>query len=96
MANAEEEDAAVAAGLAVLRAKLGWGSDSEAREAVISRFAAVAKAVFNSLSSSTEEASESDVIGELNGFESWYASTHPAPFWALFEQYMPETPVVDF
>jgi hypothetical protein len=30
------------------------------------------------------------------GFETWYAATHPAAFWALFEQYIPETPRVDF
>jgi hypothetical protein len=37
-----------------------------------------------------------DVIDALTEFERWYAETHPKPFWVLFENYMPETPVVDF
>ena len=32
----------------------------------------------------------------LKNFERWYAETHTGPFWVLFENYMPETPVVDF
>jgi hypothetical protein len=96
IASAEGEDIAVACALAVLRAKLGWYSDSEARDAVLSRFAAVAKAAYASLAPAETETPRAGVIEELKGFEAWYVATHPAPFWALFEQYMPETPVVDF
>ncbi len=96
IANAEAEDVAVASALAVLRSKLGWSSDSEARDAVLSRFAAVAKTAFASIAVADSEMPEADVIAEISGFEAWYAATHPAPFWALFEHYMPETPVVDF
>ncbi len=35
-------------------------------------------------------------MDRLKAFEEWYAQTHPQPFWILFENYMPETPVVDF
>ncbi|MFI5010955.1 MAG: hypothetical protein ACHQAY_01275 [Hyphomicrobiales bacterium] len=96
IANAEAEDVAVASALTVLRAKLGWSSDSEARDAVLSRFAAVAKTAFASIVPADTEMPEADVVVELSDFEAWYAVTHPAPFWALFEHYMPETPVVDF
>ena len=43
IAGAESEEIAVAVATAVLRAKLGWASDSEARMAVVSSFAPVAQ-----------------------------------------------------
>jgi hypothetical protein len=102
VAGAEAEEIAVAAATAVLRAKLGWGSDSEARDLVISRFAPVAQAMFASLSPEIAApvdkpaAPPPDVIGTLAEFERWYCETHSGPFWVLFENYMTETPVVDF
>jgi len=88
---------AVAGAAVVLRARLGWSSDSEARIAVVSRFAPVAQAVFATLApSDDEEASGPDVIAALAEFETWYAEAHSSPFWTLFESYLPETPVVDF
>lgn len=94
MATAETEEAAVAAARATLRGRLGWASDSEARDAVAERFTPVATAMFASLAPDAEQ--PPDIGAALDAFESWYASTHPGPFWALFEQYIPETPVVDF
>jgi hypothetical protein len=97
VAGAESEEIAVAAASAVLRAKLGWVSDSDARMAVVSGFAPVAQAMFAGrapVESADEETP--DVIKTLGEFESWYAATHTNPFWLLFENYMPETPVVDF
>jgi hypothetical protein len=85
--GADSEEIAVANAVAVLQAKLGWHTDSEARSDVLSRFAPVARAV---------HADEADVTQALADFETWYAETHPGPFWALFEQQVPETPLVDF
>jgi len=97
VASAESEEIAVAGATALLRAKLGWPSDSEARSAVLSRFAPVVQAMFASLApSDDEDAPTPDVIGALSEFERWYGETHPNPFWILFENYIPETPVVDF
>ena len=97
IAGAESEEIAVAAATAVLRAKLGWTNDSEARVAVVSSFAPVAQAMFASLAPvESDDEEKPDVIGTLGEFEAWYAATHPNPFWVLFENYMPETPVVDF
>ena len=108
VAGAEDEAIAVAAATAVLRAKLGWGTDSEARDVVISQFAPVAVAMFAnltpvSLSPAPPETTGAsagkpppDVIATLTAFERWYAETHPGPFWVLLENYMTETPVVDF
>jgi hypothetical protein len=97
IAGAESEEIAVAVATAVLRAKLGWADDSEARMAVVSSFAPVAQAMFASLApAESEDEPRPDVLQTLAGFEAWYAETHPNPFWVLFENYMPETPVVDF
>jgi hypothetical protein len=96
VAEAESEGMAVANGLAVLRARLGWHSDSEARTAVLSQFAPVAKAMFLSAAPPEAEAPDADVLAALTEFETWYAAKHGTPFWILFENHMPETPVVDF
>jgi hypothetical protein len=96
IADAESEDIAVANAQAVMRDKLGWASDSEARAETLAQFAPVARAAFASLAPPQAEMEEADVGKALAGFESWYAATHPQPFWILFETYMPETPRVDF
>jgi hypothetical protein len=96
VAGAESEEIAVASATAVLRARLGWSSDSDARTEVLSRFAPVAQAIFVSLAPDEAETTPPDVIASLAEFEKWYAETHPNPFWVLFEHYMPETPLVDF
>jgi hypothetical protein len=97
VASAESEEIAVAGATAMLRARLGWASDSEARDAVVTRFTPVAQAMFASLApSDDEDAAAPDVIAALAEFERWYGETHPNPFWILFENTMPETPVVDF
>ena len=92
----ESEEIAVANALAVLQEKLGWRGDSEARSEVLSRFAPVARAVAGSVSAREDGAPEPDVMSTLAEFEAWYAENHPGPFWALFEQHLPETPLVDF
>jgi hypothetical protein len=96
VATVENEEIAVAAAMAVMRTKLGWSSDSEARTDVLGHFAPVAQAVFADLAPRDDDAPPPDVIGALADFEAWYGETHPNAFWVLFEHYMPETPVVDF
>jgi hypothetical protein len=97
VAGAESEEIAVAGATAMLRSRLGWAEDSEARDEVLTRFAPVAQEMFASLAPvEGEERPEPDVVGVLAAFERWYAETHPVPFLLLFETYLPETPVVDF
>jgi hypothetical protein len=95
VASAETEEIAVASTLAVLRAGLGWEDDSETRTEALSRFAPVARAAFASLAPPKAEADEADVTKALADFEAWYAATRPQPFWNLFEQYIPEMPLVE-
>ncbi|TDR84563.1 hypothetical protein [Enterovirga rhinocerotis] len=139
VAGAEDEQAAVAHGLAVLRTRLGWSSDSEARTEILSRFAPVCAAAFSARDPSPSGEGESapadrggvtpqpgfphpgsppeqvrgrlgpplqggigddefmaDPATALAAFESWYLSARGTPFWLLFENVMPETPLVDF
>ena len=88
---------AVPAATAALRVELGWTHDSEARDAVLSRFTTIARALFVDLSSTNDtKPAKPGVLEALADFEDWYAQTHPSPFWGLFENEMRETPVVDF
>lgn len=95
VSRADSEEVAVAGCLAILRTKLGWSSESEAKEAVLTQFARVPKALFASLSPEPV-APRPDVIASMAAFETWYEETHPTPFWDLFDHPMPETPLVDF
>lgn len=96
IASAESEEIAVAGATAVLRVRLGWSTDSDARTEVLFRFAPVAQAMFDQLAPEEAESEPADVSAALADFERWYAATHPVAFWVLFENVMPETPVVDF
>jgi hypothetical protein len=96
IATAESEEIAVANALAVVRTKLGWSSDSEARTAVLSRLAPVVQAMFANLAPSEKDKPPPDIGEVLASFEKWYGATHDVPFWVLFEHYIPETPRVDF
>jgi hypothetical protein len=95
-AAAESEEIAVANALAVVRAKLDWSSDSDARTAVLSRLVPVAQAMFARLTPPEKDEKPPDIGKALADFETWYGETHEQPFWVLFEHYIPETPRVDF
>lgn len=94
-AAAESEEIAVAHALTLLRARLGWTVDSEARDEVIARFAPVAAALFPPADRKDDEAPP-DPAAALAAFEAWYLAARRTPFWLLFETVMPETPLVDF
>jgi len=102
--DAEDEANAVGRAAAALRGRLGWSTDSDARSEVVSHFAGVTKAIYRQHAPEQgDDESGEDVAGAilspadaLAAFETWYVATHPVPFWALFENVMPETPVVDF
>ena len=97
VSGAEDEQAATAYANATLRARLGWTGDSEARTEVLTQFAPVATAIFLAQASDADGGTpQADVRAALASFEAWYAETHAKPFWALFEHYIPETPLVDF
>lgn len=93
--GAESEEIAVTVAQAQLRVRLGWTTESEARDEVLWHFAPVAQALFHAAQGPQDEAA-ADPGGALAAFEAWYAATRNSPFWNLFECYIPETPRVDF
>jgi hypothetical protein len=95
VARAESEEMAVAGSQAVLRAKLGWSSDSEARSAVLTQFVPVVQGMFANLHPQPGTP-PADILALLREFEAWYETTHRKSFWDLFDQPIPETPLVDF
>jgi hypothetical protein len=95
VARAESEEMAVAGSQAILRAKLGWSDDSEARSEILTQFAPVARGLFAGIHPRPDETAP-DILALLSAFEAWYESTHRGSFWDLFDQPMPETPLVDF
>lgn len=87
--TAPDAEMAVAAAQAMLRARLGWSTDSDARTEVLARFAPVALAVFEAGDDAAPEPA-------LAAFEDWYLGSRQSAFWYLFEHYLPDTPLVDF
>ena len=94
VADCESEEIAGANGRAVLRTRLGWTTDREARADVLSHFAAVAQAVFQSFVASDDTVA--GVQDALSESETWNAASHATPFGVLFEHTVSETPLVDF
>lgn len=95
VASAESEEIAVASALAVLRLRLGWNADSEARTEAITHFGPVALALFQAAKLPDDEPATN--IGEtLAIFEHWYSESRGSPFWLLFEHQIVDTPLVDF
>ena len=94
----EQEDEAVTRAATAVRDELGWDTASEARTEVIDRFTPVALSLFREGRDDDAESSDGGarVLAALSAFESWYAESHSGPFWALFDQYVPQTSIVDF
>ena len=100
VATTEDQAIAVANSQALLRSELGWDEISNSRSAILSRFAPVAGAVFANLTPPSSDeghapSPDAEVINALADFERWYAASHPTPFWALFDRYVPEMPLVE-
>jgi hypothetical protein len=95
MASAESEELAVAGALAALRSRLGWTTDSEGREEVLTHFGPVALAIYQALDSGEREC-VADMHAALATFEDWYAGSRGSSFWTLFEHPTPDTSPVDF
>jgi hypothetical protein len=96
VSSGQERDAAVARAVDMLRDRLGWRDDSDARQEVLVQYEKVAQTAFDAVHPSEESAVEPDIGEVLAGFENWYTEARGKPFWVLFEHYMPETQLVDF
>ena len=73
--------------------ELGWGALSDSYKTILAQLAPVGRAVAQRIVSPGDDA---NVVGALEAFETWFEGAHGKPFYVLFDQYMPEVPVVDF
>jgi hypothetical protein len=78
-----------------VRDELGWTEDSAAYDAILTRLQPVALAVWKCACAADGEPPPA-VAPELQAFETWFESAHGKSFYALFDQYVTEVPVVDF
>ena len=68
-----------------------------ARRSGRQHFMPVVQRVFASFAPTADDGAPlPDVLDALTEFETWYRETHQNPFWMLFENQMPDTPLVDF
>jgi hypothetical protein len=75
--------------------ELGWTATSEAYDTILTRLEPVARAVSQRLAA-VEGERPAVVKPELEAFEAWFEGAHGKSFYALFDQYVSEVPVVDF
>jgi hypothetical protein len=95
--RAPDSATSIAAQLGLIRDRLDWAdAEGETRRAVLDRLAELAACVDADVRAGTAEGMAEHFAAELARFESWYAERFGNPFWALFDRYSPETPVVDF
>ena len=86
-ADAGDRDAAVALGLAQLRQRLGWPEAPDpSRQAVLEALRPVALALLG----------EGKPTEAIAAFEAWFETRTGGSFWALLDQPVHDTPVVDF
>jgi hypothetical protein len=75
--------------------ELGWTGTSEAYDAILTHLQPLARAVQQRLGI-VEGEEPAAVAPELEAFEVWFEEVHGKSFYALFDQYVPEVPIVDF
>ena len=95
--GAADEAAAVTRARHALAGELGWDADSERHRAVLDRLGELARALWTATHPSDHVShAAAPPIAALAAFEAWYQTHAGQSFYALFDQYVPETPLVDF
>jgi hypothetical protein len=102
----DDEEKAVAAQTAALRAEFGWHGESETRKRIFAAWRPVALAVWAAvgpppIEAETEaEAGEPqplpDIAAALGAFEHWYEAESGSNYLVILDQEMQELPVVEF
>lgn len=94
-ARCDTEEAALGSQRAALRNDLEWRFESDPQRAILDRLQTIGRAIWQCTRNTTEDG-PACVHAELQAFEAWYETTHGKSFYALFDQYFPELPVVEF
>ena len=93
--RADEGDYAVSQRRAVSEA-LGWDGETEANQKILDELARVGEAVRGATHGDAPPGDIVSVRDALSTFEQWFEALHGKSFYALFDQYVSEAPVVDF
>lgn len=100
--KSENEEMAVTAQTATLRAEFGWHGESEAHKRILGAWRPVALAVWavvKPLPETTDEAEAPplpDITAALAEFERWYETQFGTNYLAILDQEKQEYPVVEF
>jgi len=103
--GAADEELAIAAQTAILRAEFGWHGDTEPRRRIFAAWQPVARAIWAAVRPPpTVEADASvppssprpDITVALAAFEAWYLAEFGSNYLAILDQEMQELPVVEF
>ncbi|MGA7327123.1 MAG: hypothetical protein WBX25_22220 [Rhodomicrobium sp.] len=94
-ASCETENEAHAAQREALAEELGWHAPSEAHEAIFGEMKPLGRCIWQRVRGMELEP-DTALATELDKFEAWFEEKHGSPFYSLFEQYVPEAPLVDF
>jgi hypothetical protein len=78
-----------------VREELGWTGESQSYDAILAQLGPLGSAVWQCARTDRPDAG-TVVQDELEKFEAWFEGAHGKSFYALFDQYVPEVPVVDF
>ena len=102
--RAENEEQAIAAQTAALRAEMNWHGDTEQRRRIFAAWRPVSLAAWNAVrpqsTETGEQASEPaelpDIAAALATFEAWYLAEFGSNYLDILEVEMQELPVVEF
>lgn len=94
-AGADTEEAALSGQVRTLCEELDWVGTGESQQEVLKQLEPVGRAVWE-CGCGADGATPANVAAELEVFERWHERARGVPFYNLFDQYVPEVPVVDF
>lgn len=107
--TAKDEERAVAAQVAALRAEFGWLGDSERHRRIFDAWRPVALTVWENVKPQQAQAdaatvaappgapaSPPDVVAALAAFEAWYLAEFGSNYLSILDQEVLELPVVEF
>lgn len=95
-ARAGTEQEAWAAQKRAVCEDLGWSVLSESYQEILAHMEPLAAAIRDCLATPQQDDKAAAVVAELERFEAWFLEAKGKPFYVLFDQYVPEVPVVDF
>ncbi len=75
--------------------ELDWNGETEMQSAILDRLQPVAASIWKSTCADSAQDAAA-ITQELQAFETWHEATYGKSFYALFDRYVPQVPVVDF